>query len=188
MNIIGHEEARRLMEKFMDGATSNAEEAQLHEYFYWGNPARDLVPFADMMGWFADLDCSGMREDAPRLRPKRPALLRRHRLTGIAAAAVLAIIVMTAVIRYGKITQEYDTELLAMYEGSYVMCDGKKVTDLRKVMPMILNHEENIAAMRREVRSEFCNAQKEIYDQVLEYCESDVERAALISKFCENIQ
>lgn len=50
MNIIGHEEARRLMEKFMDGATSNAEEAQLHEYFYRGNPARDLVPFADMMG------------------------------------------------------------------------------------------------------------------------------------------
>lgn len=181
MNTIGHEEARRLIEKFFDGATSNAEEARLHEYFANGDIAEDMMPYAGMMGWFADLDASGHRES----RVKKAAhvvkvLRRRSVIIGVAAAAAIGLVVTTGIGRLGiGAGSEYDDELLEMYEGSYMVRDGKKVTDLKKVLPTILEIERCAAKMRSEARSEFTSVQSEMYDEMYEACDSIINCMAV---------
>ena len=172
MNKISHEEARRLLDKFLDGATSNAEERHLHDYFLNGNVADDLARYSGMMDWFADLDGSGKRDDtAKKLSGRR--LMRRRWLTGIAAAAAVAVLVATGINRFGVgEEEEYDSELMEMYAGSYMMRNGKKVTDLKKVLPTILETERIATKMRIEARSEFTSIQNEMYEQLHETCDS----------------
>ncbi len=181
MNTIGHEEARRLIEKFFDGATSNAEEAQLHEYFAHGDIAEDMLPYAGMMGWFADLDASGRREPRAKtsvISVKR--IWRRSALIGLAAAAAIGLVVTTGIGRLGiGSATEYDQELLEMYEGSYMVRDGKKVTDLKKVLPTILEIERCAAKMRNEARSEFTSVRSEMYDEMYEACDSIINCMAV---------
>lgn len=172
MNNIGHEEARDLMKKFLDGATSNVEEARLHGYFMGGRVADDMAPYAEMMGWFADLDESGSRVDAPRRMSLRQRVVSRRRwIIGAAAAAVVGIAVTVGVVRPGH-AGRYDQDLLDMYEGSYMVSDGKKVTDLNKVLPKILEIERCAAKMRSEARSEFTSIHDEMYDGLYETCDS----------------
>ncbi|MDE6610038.1 MAG: hypothetical protein K2K33_05710 [Muribaculaceae bacterium] len=172
MNNIGHEEARYLMNKFLDGATSNVEEARLHGYFMSGHVADDMAPYAEMMGWFADLDESGARVDAPRhMSLRQRAVSRRRWITGAAAAAVIGLAVTVGVVRPGQ-GGGYDQDLLEMYEGSYMVRDGKKLTDLNKVIPNILEIERCAAKMRNEARSEFTSIHDEMYDELYEACDS----------------
>lgn len=179
MNKISHEEARRLLEKFLEGATDNAEERRLHEYFLNGNVADDLAPYAGMMDWFADLDGSGEREDTAKKQSVRRRMMRRRWLTGIAAAAAVAVLVATGISRFGVGEEDYDSELMEMYAGSYMMRNGKKVTDLKKVLPTILETERIATKMRIEARSEFTSIQNEMYEQLQETCDSMINCMAV---------
>ncbi len=185
MNKISHDEARRLLEKFLDGATNNAEERRLHEYFLSGNVADDLKPYAGMMDWFADLDGSGKREDtAKKLSGRRRMLLRRW-MTGVAAAAAVTLLVATGMSRFGLGEEELDSELMEMYAGSYMMRNGKKVTDLKKVLPTILETERMATKMRIEARSEFTRVQAEMQHQMWEECDSVINNSMAAEELWE---
>lgn len=179
MKTISHEEARRLMDKFLDGATSNAEEGKLQAYFTYGNPAEDLAVYGAMMGWYSELEGSGRRVKS---RGSGWLNVRRRWYSAVAAASVIAAIAFATIGRTGWMGGALDAETLAMYEGSYMMRNGKKVTDLSKIIPVILDQEEKIATMRRDAKSEFANAQEAVYRELLENCSSDLQRKMLMSR------
>lgn len=122
---ISDTEARQLTEKFMAGATSRAEEKRLYRYYGRKHIASDLEENRQMMQWYA----AGMQQSKPRQRKQnwRPAA---------AAAAIIGIATGVGLWHGG------DSGKYMAYEGSYVMINGKKVTDLDVIMPYIIDTEK----------------------------------------------
>ncbi len=135
-NIISHDEARVLTELFMAGVTTCADEKDLYTYYNGADVAPDLEQYRDMMRWYA----SGMTA----AKPKRKMTRRVVRIWQMAGIAAMLAVVITAGIAYMDRQHEL-RETYAMYEGSYVIRDGKKITDLNEILPDIKRAEEFVA-------------------------------------------
>ena len=133
----------QLIGRFLDGATSNAEEQQLYRYFESSdNIAPQLKKYAPMFRWYA----GGMTEPLP----QQPAVRQRSltstllRMTGVAAAVLLL-----AGAGYAYHEHAIHQRLYATYEGSYIIRDGKMITDIDKILPELrqLEHEASKGAL-----------------------------------------
>lgn len=131
---LSEPQARRLLEEFFDGATSTAQERMLYDYFRTTPdlPA-DLRRYGLMMGWLEE----GMPEPAvaasaaPRRRPFGQIIA-----IGASVAAMLAVVVTLGVGYSSRASEQY-----ALYEGSYVVTNGHRETDLRTIMPRLQRTE-----------------------------------------------
>lgn len=108
----------RLVERFLDGATTPAEEKAIY-HFYAMHPALsdDLEQYRDMFAWYAGME------------PKRTR--RSWRPVAAAAAAVLVVagIGISAIISDN--TEE--RRLYASYEGSYIVRNGQRIDDIQAI-------------------------------------------------------
>ena len=125
---------KQLIERFLYGDTTNVEEQMLYDYFK-GDVARSLKKYQSMFCWYAD----GMPERAKR-RPLWPRL-------AVAASLV-------AVLAGGTVYYEHQktAELMATYEGSYIVRNGQKITDLKEIMPEL--RRTSSKAEQRQLRIE----------------------------------
>lgn len=133
----------QLVEKFLDGATSNSEEKALYDYFASGKVARRLEKYRAMFLWYA----GGMTTPMPDAEVRAPFKRFADRLSwrAVAGVAAAALLLVTAVI---GIFQHRKTELLyATYEGSYIVRNGKKITDLKRILPDLRRIENDAKAL-----------------------------------------
>ncbi len=145
---------RHYLARFMDGETSNAEEAALYAYFrshkieVEADP--ELASYRDMLAYLE----TGMADDA---LPK----LRHTRLWKYVATVAAACIVVVAGL-YGWRRQQAWQRFAATYEGSYMIIDGKTISDLRELRPALLAalreseqvEQETLESLRRQQEAE----------------------------------
>ena len=124
------QEIQQLTERFLEGATSNAEEQTLYDYFAGEEVAESLKPYREMFRWYA----AGMPQNRTESR-KTPRRL-------LAAAASLLLLVG---IGFGYRYYQEQQELYAIYEGSYIIRDGIKNTDIRQILPELQATEQEVA-------------------------------------------
>ncbi len=116
------------IQRFFDGETTVREERALFAAFAPGrNVPADLEQYREMMQWYATM--SGAAAIRGRKRP-------RFAVWSSAAAAV-AMIAVVAVSYVGR-AAAFDRECLA-YAGSYVIRNGVKDTDIKRILPEIKN-------------------------------------------------
>lgn len=148
MKTIDHLQAQALMEKFLDGATTIAEEQQLYRYFAGGEVAPVLQQYRPMMQWYDSLAI----EDVPSNRPsrlKRGFISRFRFAAGLAASiAVLVAIGFTALTSHNRLDDEYQA-----YRGSYVIVNGVKTTDIEQILPQLRRAEQIADSVNRLVAS-----------------------------------
>ena len=123
---------QQLIEQFLNGETTNAEEQTLYDYFASDDVAESLRQYQEMFRWYAD----GM-----------PAISRYKRtyvrtILAIAASLLLLVGVGLGYWHYLQQQEEY-----AVYEGSYIVRDGKKITDIRKILPELKATELEVSEM-----------------------------------------
>lgn len=128
-----NKDIRKLVDKFFEGETTLQEERRLYEYFNGSEVTGDMMTYRDMM---IDL---GLLTSMPhpiveRHNKKRPSIMRY-----IAAAAALAGIIFGAKVLFDA---ETDRRLQELYGGSYVIVNGKRTDDLKKIRQQI---EETLA-------------------------------------------
>lgn len=128
MKKIDHQTAEALMDKFLSGETTIAQEDELYRYFASGEVAPVLLQYREMMEWYVSLSRT-------KRAPKRRNL--PHRWRGWAAAAAVIVAVGAMILSPAR---HIDEEYLA-YSGSYVIIDGKKYTDLERIMPQVKEGE-----------------------------------------------
>lgn len=143
MKKIDDKTAEVLMEKFLSGETTIAQEDELYRYFASGGVAPVLLQHRDMMRWYGSLS-----------RSKRPSTRQRflRRWRGWASVAAAAAVVVAVGIMILSPSRHIDDEYLA-YSGSYVIIDGKKYTDLERIMPQIKKGEQLADSISRIVAS-----------------------------------
>ena len=118
--------------RFMEGETTNAEEQAIYRFFRAEEVPEHLKPYTEMFAWYEE----GMPEEELS-KPKTQPLWKRIPLeiwsTGIAAMLVIGI-GLGIVLSFG----DNQHEDWSCYEGSYVEVDGKRITDIETILPIIL--------------------------------------------------
>ena len=118
--------------RFMEGETTNAEEQAIYRFFRTEKVPKHLKPYTEMFAWYEE----GMPEEELS-KPKTQPLWKHIPLeiwsTGIAAMLVVGI-GLGIVLSFG----DNQHEDWSCYEGSYVEVDGKRITDIETILPIIL--------------------------------------------------
>ena len=130
------EEIQQLIERFLEGETTNAEEQVLYDYFNGDDVADSLKSYREMFRWYA----AGM--------PEREASLPKR--TYAKWLAIAASILLLIGIGFGYRYYQEQQELYAIYEGSYIIRDGKKITDIKQILPELKATEQEAVDMLKQ--------------------------------------
>lgn len=126
------EEIAILVEKFLDGKTTNQEEQMLYDWFSANDVSEEWQPLKEMFAWYAD----GMPEEqielSEELQPQkrgvslhRPRRVIRWISVGVGIAAMVAV-VLIATLRPRQ--SEFN-----IYEGSYIVESGVRNDDIASI-------------------------------------------------------
>ncbi|MBR1401257.1 MAG: hypothetical protein IJ562_06660 [Prevotella sp.] len=123
---------QQLIERFLNGETTNAEEQALYDYFDGEDIAESLKQYQEMFHWYAN----GM-----------PAISRHKRTYVAAILAIAASLLLLVGVGLGYWHYQQQQEEYAIYEGSYIIRDGKKITDIRQILPELKAAERKVSEM-----------------------------------------
>lgn len=135
---LADDDARRLLERFDAGLTSVDEERDLYAYFRRKTLPPDLEPLRGLMAWYEGGCIGEPAQPAPVAEPSHRRK-RRFGLLGAAASAALLIGIGITAITLGH--EDSDDSFATLYAGSYVIRDGKKITDPDLIRDEILRTE-----------------------------------------------
>lgn len=125
-----------LLENFFEGRTSLADERVLYDYF-----SSDSVNplFGNYTEMFRQLGSSQHDED------RRRTVWNRIGWWGMSVAAMVALTLTLGTDL--MMTPRPSNDMLALYEGSYVIENGRKITDLTTIMPRLHKAEATASSM-----------------------------------------
>lgn len=130
-----------LIDKFLNGDTNANEERILYDYFQGKNVAKELRKYQSMFQWYAN----GMPEEELIKRSKSHSIVKRIRFATIGIAASLLVLIGVGVWKHQKMQEEY-----AIYEGSYIVRDGKKLTNIKEILPELKAVERQVGEMMEQ--------------------------------------
>lgn len=141
--------------RFLEGETTHAEEQAIYRFFRTGDVPPHLVEYAPMFAWYE----GGMQGEPELQRMEKSECGKKHFRLNIPIAALSAGIAAMVVVSLGLGLLFYSdndspihSEDWACYEGSYIEVGGKRITDIKQILPLIL--EEQAAAERKEKLAE----------------------------------
>lgn len=144
--MTDNDNIRRLLDRFFDGLTTADEERRLYDFFSSPDLPEEFQSQKEMMGWFASglgshTESSDTKASAPR---RRRFMLRPFHLISAAASLLIFLSLGVLFIRENIERQAQ----YSLYAGSYIIRDGKKITDLSVVLPEMARVEAEME-MRR---------------------------------------
>lgn len=141
-NALTHDQLRSLVELFLDGGTTPAQEQALYRAFSSapvGSLPSDLEANRLMLAWFDSYSTSVAR-------PKKISFFRRYVIAGIACT-------LAAMIGVGFYLVKSDSAnanpLIAQYNGSFMIENGRKITDVNKIFNKIMEAERMTDSLER---------------------------------------
>lgn len=132
---------QRLIDRYMEGETTLAEERQLFGAFASGRYPAALEEYADMFRGCAAVAGTGCGETQAG-SPRRTIRIVLTATAGV-AAAVLLCLTFAANMR--------EAELERIYGGSYVIVNGKRIDDISRIMPQIERTLADAKAVERRI-------------------------------------
>ncbi len=175
-----------LLKKFFEGATTAKEEKELYVFFRRKDLPGELEKYRGMFAWYDTLESAAGHEvqTAPDL--EKPGGKSRRWITGgtlrsawIGIAASLALIVTAGVVhlKARQIPEEY-----LAYEGSYIVRDGKKITDLSIVVPEILRTEKLFEERMKALDANIDRAEKMSGESMVDMLDFPDERVRKLAR------
>ena len=129
--MMKEKEIQQLIERFLEGETTNAEEQMLYDYFNGRDVADSLKPYQEMFRWYA------ARMPEQKANPKRRTYAKW--------LSIAASILLLVGIGFGYRYYQEQQELYAIYEGSYIVRDGVKNSDIKQILPELQATEQEVA-------------------------------------------
>ena len=132
--------------RFMEGETTNAEEQAIYRFFRTDAVPEHLKSYTDMFVWYEE----GMPEKKL-TESKVQSFSKQHKIPyiwNISIAAMLIICIGLGIILSFDKGQH---EEWACYEGSYVEVNGKRITDIETILPIILETLADAEKIEKDV-------------------------------------
>ena len=151
---ITNKNIEEYIQRFMEGETTNAEEQAIYRFFHTEEVPEHLKPYTDMFAWYEE----GMPEEKipkPKTRPLWKRIPLELWSMGIAAMLVIGI-GLSIVLSFGDSTNEE----WSCYEGSYVEVNGKRITDVETIMPIILETLAEAEAIEKGIEERLAEIQR----------------------------
>ena len=186
-----------LLESFFEGATSNKEEGELFEFFAKGEVPPELMPYKSLFAYFeTDLEqefhkikpdtiisdpgvidllstpLPGRRIRLRRNIPMKSGIRRRFLLNG-AAALLLIFLSVTAYHIIDNNDADFDP-----YEGSFIVKNGVKITDLNQIRPELEATMEQVLYKEHKAEIEFLLMEYEQQSKYIDFVNSFPEGPA----------
>ncbi|MDE6175037.1 MAG: hypothetical protein K2F88_05685 [Duncaniella sp.] len=160
--------------RFLAGETDSAEERALYDYFSHGRVPAEFECYREMFAWYGSLGGS-----AQSARPAGLLRFRRWRWQWTGVAATVALLLGLGFMFRAQ-TESLPEEYMA-YEGSYIIRNGKKITDLRVVVPEIRRNEKLVSERLQQLDMSFDEAE-DAFDRAFmeEFEMSDPEVAEVV--------
>lgn len=149
MNVIDNHNAEEWVNRFLDGETSCEEEAQLYRYFFREDLPAGLEHYRAMFAWYA----AKLGTEKPADTGRRQTVMLRlwHCVSVAAAVAVIALVGLhVCLTSMQRIPDEY-----MCYEGSYMIVNGRMITDIPSIIPELVMAEKMLAMQHDEMEAEF---------------------------------
>lgn len=163
------------VEKFLDGETTCREEKELYDYFSRPTLPQDAEAYREMFAWYSSLQIDTENTNKNSIHhlsddaSSHVRILHLRPWQWISVAATVALLLSAGFIF--QPTREYVSEEYMAYQGSYIIRDGKKITDLNIVVPEILRTEQ----MLDEQLSQMDRSFDEMNNAVMNAVASDLD-------------
>ena len=127
----------KLLDKYMDGTSTLDEEAILSEYFRGKDTPQEWEDYRQLFQEIEDM------------RPQAQTIKRRmgwpYKWIAIAASLLILVGIGFGVRRYQNQQKQY-----AIYEGSYIIRGGKKITDIKQILPELEATEREVSEILKQ--------------------------------------
>ena len=151
------------LNRFFDGETTCEEERELFSYFLQKNILLEVEQYREMMLWY-DAGLQVSQKNAI----EENNVKNRWFMSQYISIAASIVIVLTVGFSYIK-QNLHNKELYEIYEGSYIIENGVRNTDLSEILPILQENERFIE-----------NNNNIILDQALEGVEDATEREYIL--------
>ena len=156
--MLDYKRIEELIESFFEGQTSNEEEMELYAFFSGENIPEHLLSYRKVFNYFE----TGIEEESIQqvIFPKTiKSSMKKKIIVWASVAASLLILLSLGIYHF---MQEYEYSL---YEGSYIIRNGIKITDPKIVIPEI---EKTLDLVQQQE-----NEYKLLFQQLLETNQED---------------
>ncbi len=165
-----YEQIEKLLERFFEGETSNQEEQELYSFFSGSDIPDHLKSYIPVLEYLE----TGIKEEIQPVEKKIVKENKTVRLSWkiwIGVAATLLLIVSIG-IRFFP-----DNKPVDPYEGSYIIRNGEKITDLDKIRPELEATVSSVQEQQKKINKLLNKVySKNEYEKTMEkiatqYCE-----------------
>jgi len=144
--IIDQNNAMQWVERFLNGETTNDEEQQLYRFFANNDIPAHLKPYQEMFSWYEN----GMIEDELP-KPKARPFSFNNRVVRYVRWGIAATVLLTIGFGLGYYYQPDRTDY-SLFEGSYIIRDGKKITDIKQIYDEL--YKTHLQQLQRELEQQ----------------------------------
>lgn len=136
----------QLVEKFLDGRTTNAEERELYAWFRSNDVGEEWAELKAMFAWYEAGMPEQEAEHKPHLERRSPRSERRGLWIAVGAVAGVAASVVVALTVWLTFNNSQHNDL-SIYAGSYIVDGGIRydnISDIEKDIEEMLERAERI--------------------------------------------
>ncbi|GAB6976699.1 hypothetical protein [Prevotella falsenii] len=157
-----NKEIKLLIDKFLDGETTLAEERKLYTYFRSEKVSSEYLHYRDMFLDLAAVQQLSEHSGEPPKQPVRTSTVMLRRIIGIAASLLLLLGVF---LFYG---QYQDRQLAKKYAGSYTIVDGVRNDNLHEIKGKLKETFAEADQIEKKVQSQAVieNAETEVLESI----------------------
>ena len=127
----------KLLDKYMDGTSTLDEEAILCENFRGKDIPQEWEDYRQL---FQEIE-----EMRPQPQTIKSRMGRPYKWIAIAASLLILVGIGFGVRQYQDQQEQY-----AIYEGSYIIRDGKKITDIKQILPELKATEQEVSEILKQ--------------------------------------
>jgi hypothetical protein len=136
----------KLLERFFEGYTSNTEEKQLYDFFAGNDVPEHLQEYKPVFAYFE----AGLEEFCEKKSPVHKMQYKQWILWPGVAAALLALVLLNP---FG-----YENKSPDPYEGSYIVYNGVRITDLEIIRPELEATLQQVLQQQEEAERRIAKA------------------------------
>jgi len=182
MTMNNYKHIEILLERFFDGNTTNEEEKELYAFFNQKDIPEHLKKYVPVFEYFDSKIHEELNEPLNislpvETEPKKVINIKWLPVTAISIAA--SLLVLISINLFNNRSDNFD-----QYEGSYVIVDGKRITNVDEIRPQLEEVERVALQRQREAEQKIRQAQN--LNKANSEKESEIEKQHY--SFLDNIE